>query len=110
VASDVILDTTRYGGGANTIYDAFAAGTPVVTLPTRFHRGRYALAAYRQIGLEGAVATDGDDFVARAVGFATEPDRRAAFVKDLAERSPALLEDQRAVDDLADWFGTVIGR
>jgi protein O-GlcNAc transferase len=110
--SDVVLDTTRYGGGANTIYDAFAAGTPVVTLPTRFHRGRYCLAAYRQIGLEGAggVAADPADLVAKAVGFATEPDRRAAFVKTLAERSPALLQDQRAVDDLAEWIGSVIGR
>ena len=39
--SDVILDTLYYTGGANTTYDAFAAGTPVVTLPGKFHRGRY---------------------------------------------------------------------
>lgn len=110
VAADVILDSTRYGGGANTIYDAFAAGTPVVTLPTRFHRGRYALAAYRQIGVEGGVASDPADFVAKAVGFATEPDRRAAFVKELAAKSPDLLQDQRAVDELADWFSAVIRR
>ncbi|MNC92294.1 hypothetical protein D3C83_86900 [compost metagenome] len=56
------------------------------------------------------MAADPADFVAKAVGFATEPDRRATFVKALAERSPALLEDQGAVDELADWFGTVIGR
>ncbi|MGQ0622419.1 MAG: O-linked N-acetylglucosamine transferase, SPINDLY family protein [Panacagrimonas sp.] len=107
-AADVILDTTRYGGGANTIYDAFAAGTPVVTLPTRFHRGRYALAAYRQIGLEAGVADSPDDYVRKAVSFATEPERRAGFSHELELRLPELLQDVRAVEELAQFFERVV--
>jgi predicted O-linked N-acetylglucosamine transferase (SPINDLY family) len=107
-AADVILDTTGYGGGANTIYDAFAAGTPVVTLPARFHRGRYATAAYRQIGLDGAIADSPEDYVRRAVAFANDPDRRQAFCAELTQRSPALLHDQYAVDELADCFDRLI--
>ena len=48
-SADVVLDTP-YFSGANTAYDAFAAGVPVVTLPTPFPRGRYTAALYQTWG------------------------------------------------------------
>ena len=40
-SADVLLDTLHYGSGANTVADAVACGIPLVTLPGRFHRGRW---------------------------------------------------------------------
>ncbi|MEO1075857.1 MAG: tetratricopeptide repeat protein, partial [Bacteroidota bacterium] len=43
---DVLLDTRHYGGGANTVFDACAAGTPIVTWPTLHQRSRWTAAVY----------------------------------------------------------------
>jgi predicted O-linked N-acetylglucosamine transferase (SPINDLY family) len=56
-AADVALDTLHYGGGANTVYDAVAVGTPIVTLPGEFHRSRWAAAVNRRLGLSQLIAS-----------------------------------------------------
>ena len=57
-----VLDTPHFSGGV-TSYEALAAGTPVVTLPGEFSRGRLTLGLYRQMGYEDCIARDGDDYV-----------------------------------------------
>src|SRR5262249_41021456 len=47
---DAVLDTPHYGG-ANTVYEALHAGAPLVTLAGDQQRGRYAVGAYRQMGV-----------------------------------------------------------
>jgi predicted O-linked N-acetylglucosamine transferase (SPINDLY family) len=54
--ADIVLDTLYYGGGANSLYDAFACGTPLVTLPGPFHRSRFALGAYCKMGIPDLIA------------------------------------------------------
>ena len=102
--TDVILDTVHYTGGANTAYDAFAAATPYVTLPTAFHRGRYGLAAYRQIGVEDGIATDTADYVEKAVRIANNK----AYRQDLSDRIKAnahkVFEDLEVVRELEAFF------
>ncbi len=109
-ACDVALDTLHYGGGANTCYDAFHCGTPLVTLPGRFHRSRYAFAACRQAGWTDGVATDEADYVARAVRLAAmRGSERDAARRRIVEAGGALFEDQAAVTELADFFAEKIG-
>ena len=109
--ADVALDTLHYGGGGNTVYDAFAAGTPVVTLPTSHHRGRWTLAAYRQAGLDGAgVADTPEAYVDLAVGIATDPDRRRALGTAMQEASANLYDDDAAVAELAAFLHRAAGR
>jgi len=45
-AADVILDTPHFNG-MNTSLESFAVGTPVVTLPGQFQRGRHTYGMYR---------------------------------------------------------------
>lgn len=108
--ADVILDTLHYGGGANTTYDAFAAGTPVVTYPTRFHRGRYAYAAYQQIGIADGIADSPEDYVERATRFGTDAAYRANVSQRIREAAPAVFEDEKAVAELTDFFADAIAR
>ncbi|MEH6875608.1 MAG: tetratricopeptide repeat protein [Candidatus Competibacter sp.] len=94
--AEVILDTVHFGGGV-TAYEAFSVGKPVVTLPGEFSRGRLTYAAYRQMGLDDGIAADPEDYIERALRFATEPDYRVEFGHRLREASAELFEDQRAV-------------
>ena len=96
-AAEVALDTTHYGGGANTVYDAFACGTPLVTLPTDYCRGRYASAAYAQMAVEGPVARDAADYVEHAVRLACDPVWRARLSSQILAGLGRLLDDAAAV-------------
>ena len=60
--ADVVLDTIHFCGG-NTCLDAFAVGTPVVTQPGHFYRGRATMAKYRQMGIDGLVAGSEEEYV-----------------------------------------------
>jgi predicted O-linked N-acetylglucosamine transferase (SPINDLY family) len=105
--ADVVLDTPHYGGGANTVYDAFAVGTPVLTLPGAWHRGRWAMAAYNRLGIADAVAADTHDYVRRAVRLGTDPEARRALGERLRETAGELFEDAEAVREHAEFFRQV---
>lgn len=109
-AADVVLDTIHYGGGANTTYDAFTVSTPIVTLPGLFQRGRYASAAYQQMGYHEGVTTTTDEYVTRAHKLASEPEYRAIVSNAISVASQALFEDLTAVTDLTDFFDEVISK
>ena len=66
---DVLLDPLHFGSG-NTFYDAMVNGTPVVTWPGRFARGRNVAAAYRQMGVADApIAQHLEDYAPLALAF-----------------------------------------
>jgi len=102
-AADVALDTLHFGGGITT-YEALAVGLPIVTLPGAFNRGRYVHAAYQQAGLDEGIAADPEDYIKRAVRFASETDYRAAFGRRLHEASAELFEDRVAVREFEDFL------
>lgn len=60
--ADVMLDTPHFSGG-NTNYEAFAFGTPVVTLPGAFMRGRVTQALYNKMGVTDCIAETADDYI-----------------------------------------------
>ena len=97
---DVLLDPLHFGSG-NTLYDAMVTGTPVVTWPGRFARGRNVAAAYRQMGLADApIAPRLEDYAALALALGNDPVRRQALrVASLAAASRELFEDRQAVGE-----------
>lgn len=105
---DIILDTFYYTGGANTAYDAFAAGTPYVTLPWTFHRGRFGAAAYRQIGVEDLIASDVADYVNKAIRTANDPDFRAGVSQKIRMHAHRVFEDTEAVRELENFFAQAV--
>jgi protein O-GlcNAc transferase len=105
--AEVILDTLYYTGGANTAFDAFATGTPYVTLPSEYHRGRFGLAAYRQIGVEEAIATDVSDYIEKAVKIANDANYRNDLSQRIKANADKVFEDIEAVRELEDFFGDV---
>lgn len=61
----VSLDTPAWSGG-NTTIEAIHLGTPVVTLPGEFMRGRHSYCFLKEAGLERFIAKDAEDFVSLA--------------------------------------------
>lgn len=88
--ADVVLDTPHYGGGANTCYDAAAAGVPVVTLPGAFQRGRWAAAVAAALGVPDGVAANAEEYVARALALGEDRGYRAAVAARIVDAAPGL--------------------
>ena len=108
--ADVVLDTLHYGGGANTTYDALAAGAPVVTLPGQFHRGRYTLACYRKMGILDAVAASAGDYVETALRLAGDRHALRHLGDQIRDGSGVLFDDAAAVRELEQFFIDAIQR
>lgn len=98
-SADVMLDPWHFGGG-NSSYEALALGTPIVTLPGAFLRGRVTLGCYRKIGILDGVARDADDYVERALRLGTDPDERSALAERLRAANGPLFEDAGAVREI----------
>ena len=45
---DILLDPIYFGSG-NTFYESMAFGTPIVTMPGKFMRGRLVAGGYKQM-------------------------------------------------------------
>lgn len=100
-ALDVMLDPFPFGGG-NTTLEAFAVGTPVVTLPPAFARGRLAAAFSERLGWRDGIASDTADYVSRAVRLSTDPAARSAAAAAIRAGSPRLFENQEGVHQFED--------
>jgi protein O-GlcNAc transferase len=107
--ADVMLDTIHFNG-MNTSLEAFAVGTPVVTLPKSLQRGRHTRAMYLKMGIEACIAADEDAYVDSAVGLAVDRDRRRTMHELIMRRSEVLFEDQRVVTEFERFFATVTDR
>lgn len=103
-ASDVILDTPHYGGGANTVLDAVAAGTPIVTWPGLFHRGRWAAALNQMIGVAELNATTMEDYPHIAVQITTDNDRQRSLKKRIINGGHELFESIATVHEWEEWL------
>ncbi|WP_158306039.1 tetratricopeptide repeat protein [Azospirillum sp. B510] len=94
--ADVMLDPFHYSGGKTTL-EALAFGTPVVTWPGAFMRGRHTLGFYRLMGFEDTIARDQTEYVELAVRLGTDSGLRALVRARILERCGVLFEDTGSV-------------
>jgi predicted O-linked N-acetylglucosamine transferase (SPINDLY family) len=106
---DVLLDPLHFGSG-NTFYDAMVTGTPVVTWPGRFARGRNVAAAYRQMGVAGApVVADLKDYAPLALALGQDTERRRALqLASLEAAGRELFEDMQAVREFESFLEAAV--
>lgn len=101
--SDVVLDTI-YFNGMNTTLEAFSVGTPVVTLPGQFQRGRHTLGMYRKMKIEDCVAHDPADYAKRAVRLTTDKKFRKVISSKIVERNSELFKDRQVIKQWEEFF------
>jgi predicted O-linked N-acetylglucosamine transferase (SPINDLY family) len=103
VLSDVMLDPFPFGGG-NTSYEALAVGIPIVTLPTKFMRGRLTYACYRQMGMMDCVAENPPNYVEIALRLGTELSFREQIKAKILATHDLLYEDMNVVREFEKCF------
>jgi predicted O-linked N-acetylglucosamine transferase (SPINDLY family) len=101
--ADAMLDPFHYSGG-NTSLEAFALGTPIVTWPGAFMRGRHTHGLYRLMGWDGLVARDHADYVRLALELGRDPDARAAARREILARAPLLFDHAPSIDAVGDFL------
>lgn len=103
--ADVMLDPFPFCGG-NTSYEALALGTPVVTMPGRYLRGRLTHGLYRRIGLTTLSVESVDQCVDVAVGLATDRCQNTEVRNSITELSTVLYENPA---DVMSWEVAIQG-
>ena len=101
--ADVMLDTVHFNG-MNTSLEALSVGTPVVTLPGEFQRGRHTQAMYRKMGMTECIATDAANYVDVAVRLGTDRAYRRQIHDKILARNDVLFEDMQIVREFERFF------
>ena len=104
---DVMLDPLHFGGG-NTTYEALSLGTPIVTLPSGFMRGRVTAACYRKMGLEDCIAGSEKEYVDLAVRLGTDPEYRRTMQARILAANSALYDDRDALREIEGFLQTAV--
>jgi pyruvyl transferase EpsO len=98
-----MLDTIHFCG-FNTSLEAFAVGTPVVTLPGEFQRGRHTLAFYKEMGLLDCVADSPGRYVEIAVRLGTDRVYREAVKAKILAHHQVLYENADVIREFERFF------
>ncbi|HXY37800.1 MAG TPA: tetratricopeptide repeat protein [Planctomycetaceae bacterium] len=106
-SADVLLDPLHYGGGL-TSFDGLSLNKPIVTLAGNFLRGRFTAGFYRAMSVNECIASDQDDYVARAVRLGTDAHWRAHVTERIQQMSGALFESQPVVADYNRILGQLV--
>ncbi len=85
---DLALDPLPYTGGLTTC-EALWMGVPVITCPGETFASRHSLSHLSNVGLTDTIASDLDDYVERAVSWASDLPRLATVRAGLRERMAA---------------------
>lgn len=104
--SDVVLDSFHFGIGTTGI-PIFAVGTPIVTRPSEFMRGRVGLFYCKLLDLLECVVDDIDSYAAKAVSIASDPSERERIKCKILANNHFIFENENAVLDLSNFLKTV---
>ena len=106
---DVLLDPLHFGSG-NTLYEAMAFGTPIVSWPGAFMRGRVVAGAYAQMGVDRApIAQTPRDYAPIALALGRDPARRAQLRAELHGKARTqLYEDAAAVGAIEAFLDSAV--
>jgi len=103
--ADVMLDTVHFNG-QNTNLEAFSLRIPVVTWPGTMQRERHTVGMYKAMGealFADLIASDAEDYAAKAVRIACEPMHRATLQARIEHHSDVLYANNdfiRAVEEI----------
>jgi predicted O-linked N-acetylglucosamine transferase (SPINDLY family) len=102
-ACDVLLAPIHFGAG-NTSYEAMAFGTPTVTMPSPFLKGRITHGLYRAMGVMDCVAETPQAYAELAVRLGTDRDFNRAVRGKILANNHVLYENPAGVRDLEQFF------
>lgn len=108
-AADVVLDPFHFGIGTTAIATC-SVGTPIVTKPGEFMRGRVGLFYARIMDVMECVAVDTEDYAKKAVAIATNPALREDIRSKILANNHVLFENQQAIRDVSAFFSELAAK
>ncbi len=105
--SDVMLDPIHFGGG-NTSYQSMAIGTPVVTLPAKYMRGRGMLAVYKKMGIMDCVVSSIDEYVDLVCRIGEDENFRDQLRLKILSKSHLVFEDINTIREMETFFESAV--
>ncbi|MEK7431629.1 MAG: hypothetical protein AABZ74_00735, partial [Cyanobacteriota bacterium] len=107
--SKVILDTLYYAGG-NTSMEAFAIGTPTITLPSDLQRSRFTYALYKKMDINDCISNSMENYIELAVKIANDKELRQNISDKIKDKNKILFGNYSVVKELEDLFKEMINR
>jgi len=107
-AVDLLLEPFPFGS-LNTLMSAFAVGTPVLTWPGRFLRGRYAQSLLRRLDCPELIANSADDYVDKAIKVASDKVWQKILRARIIKHQAQIFERPEPIQDLTDWLWQMHG-
>jgi predicted O-linked N-acetylglucosamine transferase (SPINDLY family) len=107
--ADVCLDTPHFNG-MNSSLEAFSVGTPIVTLPGGFQRGRHTQAMYRKMGILDLIAADAAHYVSIAVRLGCDKAFADAVRARILAANGVLYENRQVVTEFERFFVQAAGQ
>lgn len=105
--SDAMLDPLHFGGG-NTSYQSMAIGTPVVTLPAKYMRGRGMLAIYKQMGIMDCVVSSIEEYIDLVCRIGADEEFRDQLRLKILSKSHLVFEDINTVREMETFFESAL--
>jgi uncharacterized protein (TIGR03032 family) len=105
--ADVALDPFPFGGG-NTSYEALAVGTPIVTWPSPYLRGRITAALYRKMGWTDCIVGSAQAYVDLAVRLAADRAYGESIRQKTRSSCPVLFEDMSEVKSFEEFLEKLV--
>lgn len=103
--SDVFIESYPFGN-MNSTLECFAAGLPVITMPTNKINGRFTYGYYKKMGLDKEYcANNVEEYVEKAVSVACSKDKSKR--QELLEKSKILFEEEKSSKDWENFIREV---
>ena len=101
--AEVLLDSLHFGGGS-THFLCFAVGTPLITWPSPYLRGRSGAGMYRRMGLDDAVVKNRSEYANQAIALACDKDARKQLKKQILKQNSVLFDNPEGPQAFAQWI------
>jgi protein O-GlcNAc transferase len=99
--SDVILDPFHFGIGSTAIL-VFSTGTPIVTWPGEFMRGRVGYAYCQMLDLNECVASSKESYADKAFELATDKYLRAKILEKTKKNDFSIYENEKSIYEFSN--------
>lgn len=100
------LDTVNWNGG-NSSFQSFSLGCPVVTMPSRFMRGRHTVAMLLQMEIGDLIATDAASYVAISVRLLNDAGFYNSIREQITERQQRLFCNDAVAAEFKSWVDSL---
>ncbi len=102
--TDLVLDTPHSGLGVSDSFEILSNGIPIVTMPSKYPKGRIVNSIYRQMELISCVVDNNEEYIDLAVTLATNPAKKKLIQNQLKDKSSRLMKDSEAIAQMTDFF------